>query len=746
MRAGHARARRRIWATVLLAIVALAQAPGLARAAGLGFMPPEIDPVGRNREAVLRYGLGRLLEISIEVNNAFSAQNRAAIGRAAARLAALPGVRGVSAPSGLLTLGIGSRGTVTSEPLLSGGGDDDAAERVRQRLNQRADAVGWFISRDGTHLRFLIDADESEALRARLQSALVSSGLVLMDGRVGISPLWPDPRREPTPFPPLLPLVLMAAALAIPGLTVTLRSRPTIPRGGLILIAVATSASLPALFAPVSAIRQAGVVMGMTVAVGLALFGILVRPFRPPVTVRSRVSIFVLVPSLALVVTATLLLPRLMLGTQLWRRTSVFFVSVRGDMNEPVVLREVRRLTEFLRAQTGVAHAWSVADLFLAVAPGDGRRSGLPDDADTVQAIWERARADAAVALQLAPDHQESLIAVRVDGVAGVDRVRIVESLRRYLATELHQSLVRVDITDPGNAPGLRSLGRGVLAGDTREAVLGICARAGRNLSDAQIRDVDRVSRQAALLPVTDPSRLGRDMADDLDTFARGARGQSAAATAWIAGWGPNTRKKVGAALAATPPDATQDELAQTLAANAWADPAWPTVKETAAELRPMLAATRWRLRGQLNVRDMLYAADLPTEGLLSDEVRGATLEGMGPIVGIPVPTGTPGAFALDVAPVGGAPLDHALSMAWLPDLRRALFIAAGMLALFLIVAGGLRALTWWAPGLALAAVSLAIACVAQVPLGVLSIAFIAGSLGGGTALAVAFAPGRRDP
>ena len=74
-----------------------------------------------------------------------------------------------------------------------------------------------------------------------------------------------------------------------------------------------------------------------------------------------------LLASLVVVGAGLVLLPSLRVGTRQWAAAPMFFVSVRAEMDEPVVLREVRRVTDELRDQPGVANAWSVADLFAGV-------------------------------------------------------------------------------------------------------------------------------------------------------------------------------------------------------------------------------------------------------------------------------------------------------------------------------------------------------------------------------------------
>ena len=100
----------------------------------------------------------------------------------------------------------------------------------------------------------------------------------------------------------------------------------------------------------------------------------------------------------------------------------------------------------------------------------------------------------------------------------------------------------------------------------------------------------------------------------------------------------------------------------------------------------------------------MLYGADLPTDGVLADEVRSATREAMGSVVGIPVAPEMPGALRLDAVAVGGAANDRALSEFLRPALRWGAIAASAVLAVLLIWAGRGRGLLWWPVALAPAA------------------------------------------
>jgi hypothetical protein len=659
----------------------------------------------------------------------------------------IPGVRKVVGPAGLLALAVDAGGRASSGPLLAGGPSDEDSEVVRQRLVRRSDAVGWFISRDGTEIRLLVDTDDFPSVRGPIETAAASSGLVLLSGGVPAQPLWPDPDREPHPFPLWQPFALVGLAMLIPALAVAVRARPTVSRSFVCLGAAGLAAAAPAIFAPSPGLRHAAWAAGIGAVVVLAALMILARVGWAPRSpdrkqIRLKASVAIVAPSLLLVLAAAVAAPRIVLGTQLWHETSVFFVSVRGDLDEPIVMREVRRLTEFLRSRPGVAHSWSIADLFFAVPRAGEEIPGIPDTRDLLHTILARARDDSAVRLELGADHGEALIGVRLDADAGVDRLAVLADLERYLARDHRSALLRVDVSNPSNSPSIRTLGRGILAADDQERMLRICARSGRNLDVLESQAVERASRRAVLMPAVDPAKLKIEVSQEVNDFLE----QVAVAGAQVGLPRSSERQRLAGELAVQPVDATVADVMGSLR-GVWAQRlSEPTLRAQATELRRRLALLRRRHIARIHFNDILYGADLPTEGVLSEEIRAATMEAMGPFVGIPVSRDAPGVFLVDAGAVGGAACDRALSLAWRPRLGLGILIAAVATALLLAAIGGGPALGWWPVALAAGASLFLVPAIATVPVGVLYLCVLAGSLAGGAAFAIAFAPGRRDP
>src|SRR5262249_54126763 len=159
----------------------------------------------------------------------------------------------------------------------------------------------------------------------------------------------------------------------------------------------------------------------------------------------------------------------------------------------------------------------------------------------------------------------------------------------------LRRSLLHVDLRGPWVPPPTRAVGRSLLAADTEERVARICARSGRPLSAAEALSVQRAARLAATVPSVDEGRL---QGAGKEALARQPSGLS-----------PGARDR-------------------------------------------LVEIVRRRHSARINFREMLYGADLPTEGVLADEVRSATLEAMGPVVGVPVAPGSAAAFEIDAAAV----------------------------------------------------------------------------------------------
>jgi hypothetical protein len=736
--------RSRSQIVAALTLGALVAAPGLARAADpFAWAPADAPAVTRGREAAQRFGLLRLTELTVEVDDAFSAVNREALSAAEQRLAEIPGVRRVFGPARLLEIAVDGSGKVAARAVLSRGTSESDGEEARQRVVRRADALGWFVSANGRVVRFFVDTDDVARLWRESAAALTTSGLGLVPGAagegIGARPLWPDARARGSPSWPAGFAAAWVLFVALAGF----KARPLM--GGFsrgralgVTLAAAAGAAAPFALVPVAGVRVAGAAAAGAAALAV-LLGLAFERRRGPRPVGwnrfSRPPALVLLLALAPVAIFAALAPRLRVGTHQWSAAPLAFVDVRADLDAPAVLREVQRLVEFLRAQPGVGSAWSVADLFSGVDVEGQEASRIPSDAEDARELLSQARTDPAVALELAADHREGLVVVRFDeeAEASTDRLELLARLSAYVTADLRAWLLPVDLRAPELPPVTRGLAKGLLASDTRDRVVGICARSGRPLTQAETLAVERVSRQTAAVPTADPVRLRSELADDVRTFV------SHDPVALHAG----EQARLVDELVALPDDAGALDVSRVLAGVYGARLSERVLADTAAIIARRMDAVRWRHTARINFHEMLYGADLPTDGVLADEVRSATLEGMGPDVGIPVAPGSPGALHVDATPFGGAANDRALSDVWLDSLRGAAVALVLVWAIVLVLVGGVGGLSWLPLALAPASAAAVAAALVREPLGLWSLSFLAGALAAGAVIATAFAARR---
>ena len=233
----------------------------------------------------------------------------------------------------------------------------------------------------------------------------------------------------------------------------------------------------------------------------------------------------------------------------------------------------------------------------------------------------------------------------------------------------------------PGVSPATRSLGRGVLAVDARERVLRICARSGRPLDATEALAVERVARQAATIPAADPARLETDIADNVRDFMTrhpfplpAGRGGSADRRG-----GRARRQRVASTTCAS---RSRPRTAGACRIRSCAPP--PTTWRVG--LRPSGGATS----RATNFKDMLSGAQLPTEGVLADEVRERDAGGDGAGGRDPGAARQPdGVQARPRARGRRAQRSHAVAALAAGARGPASVAAAGLIAILLVIAGG---------------------------------------------------------
>jgi hypothetical protein len=695
------------------------------------WVPPHSVAAETGRDVGARFEMLDLHELSVELDDAYSAANRQALAIAEERLAETPGVRVMFGPSTLVRISVDAAGNASARPMLDRGDTERASELARQDVVRRADVLGWFLSESGRRARFYVAADDWAATEPKLASAIIGSGLAISGpDSIASRPLWPDPRWHRARFLPLgfaagwVFFVLVAASRA--------GFRPGRRRLACALVA-ASGAAGPFVLMPVAGVRLIGGLAAMGAAAVAAVF---VQGSRVPSGATAQAPRFFVVVALlaaALVLEIGLAAPRIHVETQQWGMAPMMFVGVRADMDQPVVLRELRRLTEFVRQQGGVAAAWSVADVFAGTTFEAEDALEIPPNPADVRRILLQAQRDPAVRLELTPDHAAGLVAIRIDDDPGVDRMALLARVERYVRDDWRPSLVPVDLTSGKVSPATRLFGQGMLTADAHERVVRACAAAGRPLPAGAMNAVDRTLRTATLLPNVDLGALETELGDAVHDFV--AHHPVPLAQAQI-----DRLQAAADAFAADPASINLQAAALAIYGRRMSGPA---LRATTTGFERRLGAVRRHHIARNNLRDVMAALGMPNDGHLAETVRAATLEAMGTTVGVPAEPGAKDALPLAAVVVGGAANDRTLSAGWRRALVAGLLANAAILAVVLVLVGGRAGIAALPIGYAPLAAAAAPAAILGTPIGLPTLSFFCGALAGGAVLAVLAAPPR---
>ncbi len=583
----------------------------------------------------------------------FAAANRQALALAEQRLGELPGrACGVRAGGAARRHVDASGKTRARGPCWRAGRARREGEAARQRVVRRADALGWFLTENGRRARFLVDTDDwRPAWRRRVTAALVGLGPRPGVGRrpeaFEARPLWPDPAAASR----ALPAARLRGGLGRSSCWSPRATRlPSPASGGGRSLGRGAGGGGWAAAAPFVLVPVAGVRAGRRAGGARR---------RRPIAARRRArgatgaATREAARGRGLAAGALDLArrsrwrwprssPRLRVATRQWSAAPMFFVSVRGDLDEPVVLREVRRLADDLRAQPGVANAWSVADLFTGGHVRGGGGEPHPRRLRTrCAAFWCR-RAP----IRRCGSSCRAITARRLSACAST-------TIRPSITWPSSRTPSATSSASCGDALARVDLSRRVdLAGDARWSARGCwpttrasgcCGSAtapgGRSIA-AEALSVERVARQAAHDPGGRPAAARRRRSRTrcaTSSRTTPCRCRPPRSSGWsrrqCAGGRRHARRRAGGrwrrVYGARLPDA---------------DPAHdrrqprPPGRRRATAARPPRSISRRCSTARIS----------PPRACWPTRCAARPLEAMGPVVGIPVAADNPTAFKLD--------------------------------------------------------------------------------------------------
>ncbi len=118
------------------------QCPARAADDAFAWAPAHAPAVARGRQSGARFGLVGLTEVEVEVDDLYDAANRQALRLAEQRIAAVPGVRAVFGPAGLLDVTVDGSGKPSARPVLARGKTEIRGRSRAHTHPERADPLG----------------------------------------------------------------------------------------------------------------------------------------------------------------------------------------------------------------------------------------------------------------------------------------------------------------------------------------------------------------------------------------------------------------------------------------------------------------------------------------------------------------------------------------------------------------------------------------------------------------------------
>ena len=719
---------------------------------GWSWLASEGRLADEGHETAKRFGYADLWELTFVLDDPFAASTRAALSRWEAEVGKWEEVTRLVGPPDLLDLsgepgGGGAPHAVSAyAPAADAPSAPSVDAAVRTSLRERPDARGWFFDRDERKVHVYLGWEGGAPSVERLLGAARTAGLYPNEdaararSRLLARPLWPKPAVASLQSGWRAGLVGALAILLVgffasffPAAAKRRRSARRVLVGA---CAAAGGVALPFIVAPSLTWRVAGLGLATAAATPclLTFAATSGRAFgkRAPVAPwLSGLGILSFVLLLA-AVAGNARHRGVWLTADEGAAAPLGFVVIEADLEEPVVLGEMARFTDSLRAAPEVADAWSPADAFLAAREGFAGRPTLPPDKAGVRRLWQRAKTDGALALALAAGRDAALVAVRLrPEVTPAARRAFGARLAAHLETHLRGALLPANVEDAALPAGTRVLGRGILAGDAKERLANLARASGAALSADQVLGLERVTRQAAFVPTADPARLADAVEVALEDAARAGKGLPLLARSAV-------RRKLAVDIAHQPWESGIAELRALLEGGS------PRTEADAAALAgwlfPRVLALRFDAAAELNLKALHEATGLPVAGDHARAVEGALVQGMGPVVGLPVAPETRGACHLRAFAADAWAADRELGRLWGSRVLAALAAAVAVVVLLWVALMGIEGLTFGALSFGpTAAVALTVPTdPASVALPFLLV--LGAALGAGWSLAVAWA------
>ncbi|MCX7983418.1 MAG: MMPL family transporter [Bacteroidetes bacterium] len=124
------------------------------------------------------------------------------------------------------------------------------------------------------------------------------------------------------------------------------------------------------------------------------------------------------------------------------------YCIVRGDILNPRVLHEIKKLQEFIKSQRTVSNPYSVVDLIEEMNDVMGEGRTIPDSKDKVENLWFLLEGDELVRQMVNSSKTEALIQATMPSIDDPHEIDLLsKNIHSFITTNIDSSIVTITIT-----------------------------------------------------------------------------------------------------------------------------------------------------------------------------------------------------------------------------------------------------------------------------------------------------------
>ena len=146
-------------------------------------------------------------------------------------------------------------------------------------------------------------------------------------------------------------------------------------------------------------------------------------------------------------------------------------ILVKGDIQEPGILKEMKRMEDFLKSQEDVHNPQSVADLIEEMSDVMGEGKTIPDSKDKVCNLWFLLEGEEIMSQLVNRDNTEAVIQATLGSVNTARIKRLNEDINKYIKEINNSSIV---FTQTGMPPIYQKLDESIVKSQIQSIIIAL--------------------------------------------------------------------------------------------------------------------------------------------------------------------------------------------------------------------------------------------------------------------------------